>query len=384
MKQMPYLSFTANERMVLKTIFNHKPLSMTDISQLTNTNKATISGVLNHLKAQQLVCEVGQGESTKKGGRKTILLEINPDFGYTVSLDFTYDSVDMMVNAFNGKVLAYDSYPLTEKTMAHALSIVESKLNPSDQRGTQHGLLGIAVSIHGIVNQDQSIRTLPFLELDDISVRERLEQYAEVPILIENEANLAALYEHALRNHTCTESLATLSIHKGIGAGLILNNQLYRGSDGSAGEIGQSLVLVSDTQPVHYDKIENICSQDALVSRLRAHLNEPLTLETISQYYKAQHPIVREEVQTFVERIAVLIYNFSMQLNPAHIYINCPIMNEIPEILTQIQDQLHTLSYDATAIRLTSNVQYATLFGGALGITQQILNIGNIKLDFSS
>ncbi|KIX91884.1 XylR family transcriptional regulator [Staphylococcus microti] len=381
---MPYLSFTANERMVLKTIFNHKPLSMTDISQLTNTNKATISGVLNHLKAQQLVCEVGQGESTKKGGRKTILLEINPDFGYTVSLDFTYDSVDMMVNAFNGKVLAYDSYPLTEKTMAHALSIVESKLNPSDQRGTQHGLLGIAVSIHGIVNQDQSIRTLPFLELDDISVRERLEQYAEVPILIENEANLAALYEHALRNHTCTESLATLSIHKGIGAGLILNNQLYRGSDGSAGEIGQSLVLVSDTQPVHYDKIENICSQDALVSRLRAHLNEPLTLETISQYYKAQHPIVREEVQTFVERIAVLIYNFSMQLNPAHIYINCPIMNEIPEILTQIQDQLHTLSYDATAIRLTSNVQYATLFGGALGITQQILNIGNIKLDFSS
>lgn len=384
MKQMPYLSFTANERMVLKTIFNHKTLSMTDISQLTNTNKATISGVLNRLKTQQLVCEVGQGESTKKGGRKTILLEINPDFGYTVSLDFTYDSVDMMVNAFNGKVLAYDSYPLTEKTMAHALSIVESKLDPSDQRSTQHGLLGIAVSIHGVVNQDQSIRTLPFLELGDISVRERLEQYAQVPILIENEANLAALYEHALRNHTCTESLATLSIHKGIGAGLILNNQLYRGSDGSAGEIGQSLVLVSDTQPVRYDKIENICSQDALVSRLRTRLNEPLTLETISQYYKAQHPIVQEEVQTFVERIAVLIYNFSMQLNPAHIYINCPIMNEIPEILTQIQDQLHTLSYDATAIRLTSNVQYATLFGGALGITQQILNIGNIKLDFSA
>ncbi|MGV3042428.1 ROK family transcriptional regulator [Staphylococcus rostri] len=380
MKQLQHLAFTANERMVLKTIFNHKPISMTEISRLTDTNKATISGVLNRLKAQQVVCEAGQGESTKKGGRKTILLEINPDFGYTVALDFTYDSVDMMINAFNGKVIAYDSYPLSEKTMAHALNIVEAQLDPTDTRGTQHGLLGVAVSIHGVVNQDQSIRTSPFLKLDDLSVLARLEQHTQVPVLIENEANLAALYEHALRNHTCTESLATLSIHKGIGAGLILNNRLYRGADGSAGEIGQSLVLVSDT---HYDKIENICSQDALVSRIRARLNEPLTLKNISEHYHAQHPIVREEVQNFINRIAVLIYNFSMQLNPAHIYINCPIMNEIPDILLQIQNKLQTFSYDATAIRLTSNVQYATLFGGTLGITQKILNIDNIKLDFT-
>ncbi|MCS4485922.1 ROK family transcriptional regulator [Staphylococcus americanisciuri] len=372
MKHLQHLAFTANERMVLKTIFNHKPISMTEISRLTNTNKATISGVINRLKAQQVICEVGQGESTKKGGRKTILLEINPNFGYTVSLDFTYNSVDMMFNAFNGKVIAYHSYPLSEKTMTHALDIVETQLNPTDSHGTQHGLLGIAVSIHGVVNQDQSIRTSPFLILGDLSVQARLKEYAQVPVLIENEANLAALYEHALRNHTCTESLATLSIHKGIGAGLILNNQLYLGADGSAGEIGQSLVRVSDT---HYEKIENICSQDALVSRIHQRLDEPLTLERINQYYHAQHPIVLEEIQQFIDLIAVLIYNFSIQLNPAHIYINCPIMNEIPDILLQIQNKLQAFSYDTTAIRLTSNVQYATLFGGT-----QNVNVGGYLL----
>lgn len=385
MKQMQHLAFTANDQMVLKAIFNHKPISMTEIARLTNTNKATISGVVNRLKTQKVIREAGQGESTKKGGRKTILLEINPDFGYTVSLDFTYDSVDMMANAFDGQIINYESYPLSEKTMAQALAIVEEKLDPTNQLGTQHGLLGIAVSIHGIVNQDRSIRTLPFLELGDISVANRLEQYAQVPVLIENEANLAALYEHALRNHTrTTESLATLSIHKGIGAGLILNNQLYRGADGSAGEIGRSLVLVTDTQPAHYDKIENICSQDALISRLRDRLDEPLTLETIATYYKAQHSIVHEEVENFIDRITVLIHNFSIQLNPAHIFINCPIMNEIPDILIHIQDKLHAYSHDSAMIRLTSNVQYATLFGGALGITQKILDIDNIKLDFSS
>lgn len=381
MRQMQHLAFTANEQMVLKAIFNHKPISMTEIARLTETNKATISGVVNGLKTQGVVREAGQGESTKKGGRKTILLEINPDFGYTVSLDFTFDSVDMMINAFSGKMMAYRSYPLSEKTMACALSIVETELDPHNQRDTQHGLLGIAVSIHGIVNQDQSIRTLPFLELGSISVADRLEQYAQVPVLVENEANLAALYEHALRNHTCTGSLATLSIHKGIGAGLILNNQLYRGADGSAGEIGQSLVRVSGT---HYDKIENICSQDALISCLSDRLDESLTLETIATYYKSQHPIVCEEIEHFISRITVLIHNFSIQLNPAHIFINCPIMNEIPDILIQIQERLHAYSHYATMIRLTSNVRYATLFGGALGITQRILDIDNIKLDFSS
>ncbi|WP_353463057.1 ROK family transcriptional regulator [Mammaliicoccus sciuri] len=384
MKQMRHLAFTANEQMVLKAIFNHKPISMTEIARLTNTNKATISGVVNRLKTQNVIREAGQGESTKKGGRKTVLLEINPDFGYTVSLDFTYDSVDMMTNAFNGQIIKYESYPLSEKTMAQALSIVEDNLDPSHQLDTQHGLLGIAVSIHGIVNQDRSIRTLPFLELGDISVANRLEQYAQVPVLIENEANLAALYEHALRHHTRTESLATLSIHKGIGAGLILNNQLYRGADGSAGEIGRSLVLVTDTQSTHYDKIENICSQDALISRLCHRLDESLTLETVKNYYENQHPIVMEEIESFIERITVLIHNFSIQLNPAHIFINCPIMNEIPDILIKIQDKLHAYSHDAAMIRLTSNVQYATLLGGALGITQKILDIDNIKLDFSS
>ncbi|QLK85251.1 ROK family transcriptional regulator [Staphylococcus sp. 17KM0847] len=378
-----HFTLNTNEQLVLKTIFNHKPISRTEIAKLTHLHKATITGVLNALQTKNIVTEVGQGSSTKRGGRKTILLEINPQLGYTVSIDFTYDSVDIMYNYLNGKVIDVQSYPLRDKKISHALEIVQQQVNPLAKKGTLNGLLGLALSIHGIVDSDQSIKDSPFLDLDNLSVVDTLSRFADVPVLIENEANLAAIYEHSLHHHTCVKSLATLSIHKGIGAGIIFDSFLYRGADGHAGEIGKSLVLVSNTPSPSYEKIENICSQDALVSRINKRMNMSLTIKEIKQYYTEGQHVICEEIQDFIQRIAVLIYNFSMQINPEMIYINCPIMNEIPEILRQIRQTLNHFSYDDAKIRLTSNVQYATLFGGTLAITQKILDIHPIKLDFS-
>ncbi|MGS0652665.1 MarR family transcriptional regulator, partial [Staphylococcus arlettae] len=64
------LNITMNEKRVLKEIFNHNNISRTQISKNLEINKATISSILNSLKAKSLVLEVGEGDSTKSGGRK--------------------------------------------------------------------------------------------------------------------------------------------------------------------------------------------------------------------------------------------------------------------------------------------------------------------------
>ncbi|HDB5282002.1 TPA: MarR family transcriptional regulator, partial [Staphylococcus aureus] len=74
-----------NEKRVLREIYNHHNISRTQISKNLEINKATISSILNKLKYKSLVNEVGEGDSTKSGGRKPILLKVNHLYGYFIS-----------------------------------------------------------------------------------------------------------------------------------------------------------------------------------------------------------------------------------------------------------------------------------------------------------
>ncbi len=90
----------------------------------------------------------------------------------------------------------------------------------------------MSVSIHGVVDNEQHVTYLPFHETEGISIAKKIKEITNVPVVVENEANLSALYERNFNHNLSYNNLIALSIHKGIGAGLIINNQLYRGANG--------------------------------------------------------------------------------------------------------------------------------------------------------
>ena len=212
---------------------------------------------------------------------------------------------------------------------------------------------------------------------------ESIKEIADVPVIVENEANFSAIYECNVNNSLEINNLITLSIHKGIGAGLIIDQKLYRGVNGEAGEIGKTLVSSIEDNERTYHKIEDLCSQDALVNKINKRLNTQNTLSELKKMYYERNEIVQEEIQQFSIRIAILMYNLNMQLNPKVIYINCPLINEIPDLLDNIKTTFNQYTQKEIEISLTSNVKFATLFGATLAITQKILDIENIKLNFS-
>nr|WP_269667661.1 ROK family transcriptional regulator [Staphylococcus arlettae] len=375
------LNITMNEKRVLKEIFNHNNISRTQISKNLEINKATISSILNSLKAKSLVLEVGEGDSTKSGGRKPILLKVNDQYGYFISLDLTYNSVEILYTYFDGTIITHNSHPLTDKKLSSILHILQQKINVTDKQSTLHGLLGISVSIHGIVDDHHNIIHLPFHETDVNDITIELQQLATVPVVIENEANLSALYEHNINGNRDINNLIALSIHKGIGAGLIINQQLYRGANGEAGEIGKTLVSKQTEVGTTFYKIEDICSQEALIQLLSTKLNKNITLQDLIHLYNKQQPEVIATVNQFIQHVAVLVHNLNTQFNPNAIYINCPLINALPTILEDIKQQFSQYSRNAISIELTSNVNYATLLGGTLAITQTIVDIDNLQIN---
>ncbi len=376
-----FLNINSNEKLVLKEIFNHQNISRTEISKNLGINKATISSILNKLKSKSLVREVGEGDSTKSGGRKPILLKVNHLYGYFISLDLTYSSVEVMYNYFDGNVIQHESYKLPNDNVSSILDILKEHVDVREKHDTIHGLLGMSVSIHGVVDNDQNVIYLPFHKTDGVSITEMLKEFAQVPVMIENEANLSALYERNFKHSLSINNLIALSIHKGIGAGLIINNKLYRGANGEAGEIGKTLVSKVSNNVETYHKIEDIFSQEALLQNLSHQLGETLTLSKLIQYYKERNSVVVQEMEQFINKIAILIHNLNTQFNPNAFYVNCPLINEMPEILEEIKEQFKQYSRNEIQIKLNSNVKYATLLGGTLAIIQKVLQIEDIELD---
>jgi len=372
------LKISMNERRVLKQIFNNNNISRTQISKNLEINKATISNILNALKKKSLVIEVGEGNSTKSGGRKPILLKINKAYGYFISMDLTYSSVELMYNYFDGTVLKHESFSLPDKKVSSILEILKTQIPNAESHDTLHGLLGLSVSIHGIVDHNQNITYLPFHESEDISITDELKSMTEVPIIIENEANLSAIYERSIQSISEMRNLITLSIHKGIGAGLIIDKKLYRGSNGEAGEIGKTLVLQSDES---YNSIENICSQEALIQSISNQLGQKVSLAELITLYHQRNEAVIQEVEYFTTKITVLIHNLNTQFNPDVIYVNCTLINELPIILDAIRTQLNQHPNHAVQLKLTTNVKHATLLGGSIAIMQKLLNIDDIQLN---
>lgn len=93
--------------------------------------------------------------------------------------------------------------------------------------------MGIGIGIHGTVCRNE-ITFTPNYNLADLPIKDTLEDALEIPVWLENEANLSALAEKTfVENH---KNLIHVSIHAGVGAGIILDHHLYTGLTGTAGE----------------------------------------------------------------------------------------------------------------------------------------------------
>ncbi|MDK1726658.1 ROK family transcriptional regulator [Dellaglioa algida] len=370
-----------NSKLILQQIFNNENISRAQISKNLNLNKATVSSIFNELEEQRLVEKHGEGDSTKIGGRKPIMLNINRDYGYTIALDMGYDYLDVMINYFNGKMISYNRYQLKVNDLTNVLSVIREKIDFSDKKETLHGLLGIGVSVHGVVDNNYEITYLPFLDLQGMSVIEELKKMVDVPISIENEANLAAIFERDFGDKVI-DNLITISIHKGIGAGLIIDGELYRGWSGEAGEIGRMLIHSENEIVGSTYRIEDVCSQDAIINKLKIALKKEIELDDVRRLYYQNNVIVKKEIDYFVHLITEVVHNVNVEFNPEIIYLNSPLIEKIPVIVDQINTELKNVSSKEVVVELSNNVELSTLLGAMSAVTHLILDMGKIKIKF--
>lgn len=123
---------STNEKQVLQQVINEGPISRSQISRNLSLNKVTVSDIYNQLLRTQFIKEIGCGVSTKNGGRKPVMAELNVNYGFVASIDMTADAVKLMYSRLNGKILHFQSFKTSDMTLTDVIDLIEDQLRNVD------------------------------------------------------------------------------------------------------------------------------------------------------------------------------------------------------------------------------------------------------------
>lgn len=368
-----------NMNLVLETIINHNAISRAAIAKHLGLTKATISTIVQELINKKLVIEIGSDDTNL--GRKPILLSLNKKAGYVICIDIAVDTLSALVSDLLGEDCSLKQIKTPKNTanlIPVLIQLIESMKLPND---TPYGLVGITLGIHGVIANNQ-VSFAPYYNLSGINLAESLEQHFGVPIHLENEANLSVIGEMTFQYDYA--NIANISVHSGIGLGIIVNHQLYTGYNGRAGEFGHTIIEIDGRQCPCGNKgcLEQYVSERNLLKEYAQKKGLPdESFDHFRRMYEKDDKDALEIMERFVKYMSVCVNNVLNTYNPDIVIINSSFTIYFPHITRQIEDALKSKMNSYQRIVPSVLQDTSILLGGICVAIKGFLGIQKLKLN---
>jgi N-acetylglucosamine repressor len=225
-----------NESIILKTIRRMGAISRADIAKITGQNPSTLTNITGKLLENNVILEHHSSESS--GGRKPLLLRMNPDIANVIIINIhTYTVCCHIADAAGNLIVPKRDYWFKknqDEVLADVLLAISDAL-----KLTTAPVLGIAIIVRGPVKTKEGISIYaPNIGWRNVPIKFIVEERFGITTLVENDVRILTIgmYYYTLR--TQSQNMVLLKVGQGIGAGIITNGQLYKGDNETAGEIG--------------------------------------------------------------------------------------------------------------------------------------------------
>ncbi|MDP1442116.1 xylose repressor [Priestia megaterium] len=231
-----------NRKLILDEILNNSPISRANLSEITGLNKSTVSSQVNELIEKDFIFEIGTGQS--RGGRRPVMLVFNKNAGYSIGIDIGVDYLNGVIADLEGNIILEKSSVLSDSSASEIKEILFALVHDfiTHIPRSPYGLVGIGICIPGLIDSNQEIIFMPNSKWHIKDLKRLIENEFHVPVFIENEANAGAYGEKVFGTTKNYENIIYISINVGIGVGIIINNELYKGVNGFSGEIGHMTI----------------------------------------------------------------------------------------------------------------------------------------------
>ena len=341
------LSKKINRELVLKTIYNHRPISRADIAKITGLTPASITKIIDEFTGIDLVYEIGRDKSSY--GRKPVLIDINSDSFYIIGIYIARKSISGIITNLNADIQesikyrkAYlDSPDLCKKVIDLINELL--KISKIDKRK----ILGIGMAVPGPINAkkgeiiSKGLDEKPPYSWKRVPLTESVLKEFNLPVFTDNCSNVSAIGESWFGNGINYRNFVLLSFGEGVGGGLILGSRLYRGEDDIVGEIGHNTVNIngSKCECGNYGCLELFVKNKAVIEKYNKLVNKyPESglakmnvekVEDIYNYKDKNDPIYNEIINHLANYLGTGVINLINILNPEAIIIST---NELEDI----------------------------------------------------
>ncbi len=371
-----------NTKLVLETIISNNTISRAAIAKHLGLTKATISAIVQELINKKLVIEVGSYDTSL--GRKPILLSLNKKAGYVVCIDIGVDTISSLLSDLIGEDCSLKQIrtPKNISNLAPVLiELIESMKLPTN---TPYNLVGITLGIHGVVANNQ-VSFAPYYNLSGSNLCELLERHFNTSVYMENEANLSVIGEKTFQYDY--SNIANISVHSGIGLGIIIGEQLYTGYNGRAGEFGHTIIEIDGRQCPCGNKgcLEQYVSERTLLQEFATFKGlEEVNFEQFRNAYDGKDPDAIRIMDNFVKYMSVCVNNILNAYNPDIVIINSSFTINFPKITERIEAALNSKMNSYIRIVPSALQDTSILLGGICVAIKGFLGVDTLKLSPTS
>jgi predicted NBD/HSP70 family sugar kinase len=335
-----------NQRVALQSIRIGEARTKQDIATLTGLTVPAITNIANRLLEDGLILEAGKLQGSR--GQPAMTYVINPDGCFSIGLNIDRDHITIVLLDFAGKVRARASREVAFASPAEVSDFFdESWAIFVKTRGVKAGrIIGVGVAMpDDIANVDLPNRPAAYEAWNRVDVKQLLSRRHALPVAIENDAAAAALGELHFGHGMQKPSFFYILVSSGLGGGLVLEGEYFRGAQGRSGELG-FLPLRSSRTPA--GTLQDVVSLSGLMAMIGDGL-APADPEQLADLPGEAQAGIDAWLDLAADLLVDPVISISCLINPQAIYVG----GRLPASLIDRLSELVSQKLRASPQRLT-------------------------------
>jgi len=352
--------YEMNKRRTLFLMYEREePISRPEIAKELKISLPAVSNITDALFTDDLITDVGI-ENTSRG-RKPALYAINKNAFYTISIKIAYNRGNAVLLNATGEIVNKIDYTFKkERAFDDLLEIIRKQchflLKSFDE--SSDSVMGISIAFPAPLSLEKELIRSRFYGWKNIKLPEKINvEGVKIPLLWENDANVLALgYSRLLKK----QNLLAAYLDIGIGVGITMNGRLFKGGNGQAGEIGQT--LVSNNYPLEVLLVEKTLvefSKEVLKLEIHDRISILEKLEELKETQKVQE-IYRKASRKLGEVLSVATITLDTDL----IILAGILPKHCPTLVKKVAEQINHFSSFEKEVLILNTDSNPTAVGG--------------------
>lgn len=389
-----------NRNVILQLIRANGPATKVEIAETTRLTFTAINNIVDELLNERLISKVGFDASS--GGRKPMLLDINPNVVYTIGVHFSASTIKTAVINFKGVSIAEESSKLNNKAdrdtiIGDIFDAIERIISKSEIARNRFVCIGVASP--GPLNPNRGVILSPpnIPGLQDVPLGELLQQKFGIRAVLEKDANAMALSELWYGSGRDSNNVIYVDADIGIGSGIIFNRKIYQGFPFGAGEIGHGTIDLDGPRCNcgNYGCLEAVASGMAVIRRAGEEIRRGVESELADLYFadeealdihavisaaRHQDVLAMNLLNESARYVGIALANVINLLIPETMIIGGLLVNEYPEYFNQVKSValsrcFSTLTKETMLQPSKLKNQAGVIGAGTLGLERYLADI---------